>query len=105
LATPAPVSGLDIAGDELPRLVPPPRADRDDLAFLRLLLRGIGNDDSALGLLFGFDAAHDDAVVQGTKLGLRHDLPLGCLSRRGGAAQLTDCAGISQWLALRAQEC
>src|SRR6266576_4592429 len=44
------------------------RADGDDLAFGRLLLRGIGNDDSACGLVFGIDALDHDAVVKRTKL-------------------------------------
>src|SRR5205807_9996765 len=94
LAEQDPVSGLYIERNELSGLVPPAGADRDNLAFLRLLLRGIGDDDSTLGLLFGFDAAHDDAVVQGTKLGLGHDLPLGCLIRRGGAANLLSLRGF-----------
>ena len=52
----------------LPLLVAPAGADGDDLAFLRLLLGGVGNDDSALGLLFCVDAADDHAIVQRTKL-------------------------------------
>ena len=43
-------------------------ASGDDLAFLRLLLRAIRNDDAALGLLFAVDTLDDDAIVQGTKL-------------------------------------
>jgi hypothetical protein len=37
-------------------------ADGDDLAFLRLFLRGVGDDDPALGLLFFLDAPDEDAV-------------------------------------------
>src|SRR3546814_11177025 len=36
------------------------RAYGDDFAFLRLFLRGIGNEDAACGLLFGFDPARSD---------------------------------------------
>ena len=43
----------------------------------RLFLGGVGNDDAALGLLFGVDAADDHAVVQGTKLGLGHGFLVG----------------------------
>src|SRR5262249_4711658 len=44
------------------------RADGDDFALLRLLLRGIGNDDAAFGALVILDTAYDHAVVQRTKL-------------------------------------
>ena len=47
-------------------------ADGDDLALRGLLLGAVGNDNAALSLLFGGDSAHDDAVMQGTKLGLGH---------------------------------
>src|SRR3546814_965536 len=43
------------------------RAYGDDFAFLRLFLRGIGNDDAACGLLFGFDPADENTVMQRTK--------------------------------------
>ena len=58
------VARLHVDGDELAGFVAGARADGDDLAFLRLLLGGVGNDDAALGLVFAFDAADDDAVVQ-----------------------------------------
>ena len=61
------VAGLDVERDELAGFVAGARADGDDLAFLRLLLGGVGNDDAAGGLLFGLDAANDHAVVQGTE--------------------------------------
>src|SRR5690242_18411201 len=66
------VADLDVERDQLAVLVAPARADADDLALLRLLLRGVGDDDAAGGLLLGLDAAHDDAVVQGTEFALRH---------------------------------
>ena len=50
------VAGLDVERDELAVLVAGARADGDDLAFLRLFLGGVGNDDAALGLLFLLDA-------------------------------------------------
>ena len=43
-------------------------ADRDDLAFLRLFLSGVGDDDAAGGLGVFFDAADDHAVAKGTEL-------------------------------------
>ncbi len=61
------VADLDVERDELAGLVAGAGADGDDLAFLRLLLGGVGNDDAAGGLLFGLDAADDHAVVQGTE--------------------------------------
>src|ERR1035437_9440883 len=66
------VAGLDVDRDELAALVAAARADGNDFAFRRLLLRAVGNDDAALGLLQGSDAAHDQAVVQGSELGLGH---------------------------------
>ena len=61
------VAGLDVERDELAALVAGAGADGDDFAFLRLFLGGVGDDDAALGLLLAFDAADDDAVVQGTE--------------------------------------
>ena len=61
------VAGLDVERNELAALVAGAGADGDDFAFLRLLLGGVGNDDAALGFLLAFDAADDDAVVQGTE--------------------------------------
>ena len=51
------------------------KLDGDDLAFLRLLLDGVGNDDAALGLRFGIDALHHDTVVQRAEFGFGHDVP------------------------------
>src|SRR3974390_524758 len=66
------VADLEVDRDELAILVAPARADRDHLALLRLFLGGVRNDDAAGGLLLGFDAAHDDAVVQGAEFGFGH---------------------------------
>jgi hypothetical protein len=44
------------------------RASGDDLAFLRLFLSGLGDDDAAGGLGIFFDAADDHAVAKGTEL-------------------------------------
>src|ERR1043165_5248049 len=57
------VAGLHVHRDQLAGLVAPARADGDHLALLRLLLGGVRNDDAALGLLVGFDAADDDTVM------------------------------------------
>jgi len=42
--------------------------DRQNLAFLRLLLGGVGDDDASFRLLFRVDALDDDAIVQRAKL-------------------------------------
>src|SRR6266511_4393282 len=68
LAEQHPVAGLDVERNDLAVLVAPARADGDHLAFLRLLLRGVRNDDAAFGLLFLLDALDDHAVVQRPKL-------------------------------------
>jgi hypothetical protein len=58
-----PIARFEIDGDELAGFVPRPRTDGDDLAFLRLFLGGVGNNNAALRLLFAFKAAKDDAVM------------------------------------------
>src|SRR5918998_3200690 len=50
------VADLDVERLDLAVLVPRAGADGDDLAFLRLLLGGVGNDDAALGPLLGLNA-------------------------------------------------
>src|SRR3954447_9604230 len=62
------VAGLDLERHELAVVVASARPDGDDLALLRLLLGGIGDDDPALGPLLALDTADDDAVMQRTKL-------------------------------------
>src|SRR5215203_2030614 len=61
------IASLHVERHELTALISSTRPGGDDLSFLRLLLRGIWNDDATLGLLFGIDAADHDAVVQGAK--------------------------------------
>src|SRR5665213_14608 len=75
------VADLEIDRDQLAGLIATAGADGDNLALAWLLLGAVGNDDAALGLLFGVDAAHDDAVVQGTKLGLGHGFLVGAFAR------------------------
>src|ERR1700758_4200231 len=62
------VAGLDVESDELAVLIPGARTDGDDLAFHRLFLGRVRNDDAALGLLFLRDALDHDAVVKRTEL-------------------------------------
>src|SRR3954454_17545982 len=71
------IASLHVERHELAALIASPRPGGDDLPFLRLLLRGIRNDDATLRLLFGIDAADHDAVVKGTEfhgVSLRHAL-------------------------------
>ena len=62
-----PVAGFQFERLKLAALVAGAGPDGDDLALLRLLLDGVGNDDAALRLVLAFDAADDDAVVQGSE--------------------------------------
>src|SRR5271157_1712754 len=62
-----PVARLDVKRNELAAFVTGSRPDGDHLAFLRLFLGGVGNDDAALRLVLSCDAADDDAVVQWTE--------------------------------------
>src|SRR5688572_7595656 len=61
------VAGLEIQRRDRAAFVTGAGADGDDLAFLGLFLDGVGDDDSAGGLLGGFDPADEHPVVQGTK--------------------------------------
>src|SRR5689334_9240386 len=62
LADQDPIALLDVERDELAVLGLATGAHGDDLALLRLLLRGVGNDDPALQGLLLLDAADQDAV-------------------------------------------
>src|SRR5262245_21281280 len=61
------VTRLDIERRELACFIAAARTHGDDLAFLRLLLGGIGDDDPAFGFFFTFETSDHDAVVQRTK--------------------------------------
>jgi hypothetical protein len=54
------VARFEIEGNELAALIAGSRSHRNDLALLRLLLDGVGNDDAALGLLLALKPADDD---------------------------------------------
>src|SRR5262249_5692481 len=62
------VTGLDVERDKRALLVAGTRTDSDDLAFHRLFLGRVRNDDAALGLLFFRDALDHDAIVKRTEL-------------------------------------
>src|SRR6516162_8083049 len=49
------VAGLEVEWDQLAGIVSRARSDGDDLAFLGLLLGGVGNDDAACRPLIGLD--------------------------------------------------
>ena len=58
------VTGLDRRCDQLARVLAGTLADRDDLALGGLFLGGVGDDETALGLVFAFDAADQHTVMQ-----------------------------------------
>src|SRR4051794_13862828 len=58
------VARLDVRRSDLAVVATSAGADGDDFAFLRLFLRGIGNDDPAGGLCLGLDSADEDAVMK-----------------------------------------
>src|SRR6266851_4007732 len=62
------VAGLHVQGDLLAVLVHLPAPDRDDLALLGLLLRGVRDDDPALLDLFLLLPLDEDSVMQRTNL-------------------------------------
>ena len=58
------IANLDVDRDELAALVAAAGSNGDDLALLRLLLGGVGNDDATSGLRLGIDSLDDNAVVK-----------------------------------------
>src|SRR5689334_505596 len=76
------VADLEVDRDQLAGLVAAARAHGGDFALRGLFLGGVGDDDAALGLLFGVDALDHDAVMQRTELGLGHDVSLEVFSDR-----------------------
>src|ERR1700692_1944776 len=68
------VADLEVDRNQLAGLVAAARAHGGDFALRRLFLGAVGNDDAALGLLFGIDALDHDAVVQRTEFGFGHEV-------------------------------
>src|ERR1700756_273846 len=58
------VADLDVDRDKLAALVAAPRSNGGNLALLRFLLGGVGNDYAASGLRLGIDSLDDNAVVK-----------------------------------------
>src|SRR4051812_8144522 len=58
------VAGLDVQRSDLAVVSASARADRDNFAFLRLFLCGVGNDDPPGCLLLGLDTADEDTIMK-----------------------------------------
>jgi len=58
------VAGLDVERDAFAVVLRLAVPGGDDLALLRLLLGGVGNDDATSGLRLGIDSLDDNAVVK-----------------------------------------
>src|SRR5690606_31059872 len=56
----------DVQGDEVALVVALARSHGQDFTLFRLFTSGVGNDDAAGGLEFGFAALDDQAVMQWT---------------------------------------
>src|SRR6202022_773955 len=65
-------------------LVPPAGADCDHGAFLRLLLGGVGNDQTGRGRGLGLVGLYEDLVLEWLDLHLRHDWSLHLIGRGPG---------------------
>src|SRR5580704_1359705 len=107
LAEQHPVAGFEFERLELAALVAGPGPDGDNLAFLRLLLDGVGNDDAAFRFLLALNAADDDAVVQRTEF---HWIRFQSTALTGSRAIAPALGGsptgdIWQFLALVTREC
>src|SRR5882762_133077 len=83
------VARLDVERVQRAVLAAGARADGDDLAFHRLFLGGVGDDDAAGGLRLGFNATDQDTVLQGTEF---H----GCSWQRGQLSGVQRLA-VSEW--------
>src|SRR6185437_12588803 len=57
------VARLHVGCDKIALFGPAALADRDYLAFLRLFLRGVGNDNPALGLVLFLDTLHQNPIA------------------------------------------
>src|SRR5262245_50080489 len=93
LAEQHPVTWLHVERDDLAGLIACTGTDGDDLALLRLFLRGVGNDDATLGLGVLLDALHHDTIMQWTEL---HGSNLMILS----VSSSRYCAYAAGWAAL-----
>src|ERR1700738_1192165 len=68
------VADLEVDRDQLAGLVATAGTDRRDFALRGLFLGAVGNDDAALGLLFGIDTLDHDAVMQRAEFGFGHEV-------------------------------
>src|SRR4029077_5416497 len=73
------VAGLDLGSDDLAILVPLAGANGDHLGLDRLLLGGVGDEQTTRGLGFFFEALDQNSIVEGTDLhcaaSYRHRMP------------------------------
>src|SRR5579872_6219635 len=90
------VTGFHIEGDEFALLVAGTGTGGNNLAFLRLFLCGVGNDDAPGGVLRGINSTHDDTVVQRAEMHANppcsdqrcHKAQAGVAGRRGNRARI-----------------
>src|SRR4029078_2173515 len=68
------VAALEVDRDQLAGLVAAARTDGGDFALRGLFLGAVGDDNAALGLLFGVDTLDHDAIMQRTEFGFGHDV-------------------------------
>src|ERR1700759_1696923 len=86
-------------------VVPPAGTDGDDGAFLRLLLGGVGNDQTRCGRGLGLVGLYEDLVLEWLDVHARHDWspPLGFVGRGPGAVApnlgITRCSAFVRALA------
>jgi hypothetical protein len=80
------VADLDVDRDELAAIVAAAGSNGDDLALLRFLLSGVGNDYATSCLRLGIDSLDDNAVVKRPEF--HWCSPTGFLKRFGGFRRL-----------------
>src|SRR5258706_3237935 len=95
------VALLEIDGDQLAGFVATARAYSDDLAFLRLLSRRIGDEDAAGRFGFRVCALDHYAIVERTKLHCC-DAPIASGAAHCGRLKVMFWCGILRWHSLQA---
>src|SRR6202158_5756904 len=89
------VADLEVDRDQLAGFVAAARTDCGDFALRGLFLGAVGNNDAALGLLFGVDTLDHDTVMQRAEFGFSHNVSSWRLRFRSGSSRLALNAGRS----------
>ena len=97
------VADREVDRDELATVLGPAAGtDREDFALLGLLLRGVGNDEAAVGRLLGLCGPDDDSVLQRLQV---HRCASIYIGKNSGCEWRLRGVPAGAWLALAGFEC